>query len=160
MEDIAGHLETLRSFAGQGDVTVEFGVRYADPTSSTIALLYGTRKELWSYEITPMREYTDIYDLAQQLGKVWYFHAKDSRRIKIPVCDFLFIDTEHTPEQADAEIRAHIEKVKRYIGFHDTHCSSYPDFGAAVFEIMARYPFHVVHDNEACNGLTIWEKDQ
>jgi hypothetical protein len=107
-----------------------------------------------------MRVYDDIHDLAQQLGKVWYFHPKDSRQANIPFCDFLFIDTEHTPEQVREEVRVHINKVKRYIGFHDTHCTSYPDFGPAVFELMKQHPFHIVHDSEECNGLTIWEKDQ
>lgn len=159
MEDIAEHFNSLKRIAELCEVVVEFGVRYADDTSSTMALLSGRPKELHSYEIAPMGDYDHVYQVAEALDTVWYFHPESTLEANIPFCDFLFIDTEHTPEQVEAEVKRHIFKVGKYIGFHDTHCSSYPDFGPAVFELMKKYSeFHPYEDHRYCNGLTIYRR--
>jgi hypothetical protein len=159
VEDIAEHFNTLRSLSAVCEVVVEFGVRNADATSSTMAFLAGQPKELHSYEITPLGDYDHVYTKAEELKTVWFFHPESSLEANIPFCDFLFIDTEHTPEQVEQEIKRHISKVGRYIGFHDTHCAAYPEFGPAVFELMKKYPeFHLYEDHRYNNGLTIYRR--
>jgi hypothetical protein len=159
MEDIAEHFRALKKVSELCEVVVEFGVRYADETSSTMALLEGKPKELHSYEVTPLGDYDHVHKRAEELGTVWYFHPESSLDANIPFCDFLFIDTEHTPEQVEKEVKRHIHKVGRFIGFHDTYCSAYPGFGPAVFELMRNYSeFHPYEDHRYCNGLTIFRR--
>lgn len=159
MQDIDQHFETLKNYAEKSEVIVEFGVREADKTGSTMAFLAGKPRMLWSYDIDG-RDYSHVYKEAEKQGVQWYFIKGDSAKVDIPFCDFLFIDSEHTGEHVTKEIIKHIHKVRKWIGFHDTHTHYFPGFGETIFALMKQYPFEIELDHPHCNGLTIFRRIQ
>jgi hypothetical protein len=119
--DINEHLPTLKYYAEQCDVVVEFGVRWV---VSTWAFLAARPKKLISYDFQdPMTWGVNINDAllaAIQCNLDFCFILDDTTKVKIPRCDLLFIDTLHEYEQVKKELALHADSVNKYIIFHDT----------------------------------------
>jgi hypothetical protein len=109
---ITPHLPRLRALATGLAVAVEFGVKRG---ASSSALLMGARRVM-SFDIAETRE---ARELAVAAGERWAYWIADSITAAVPICDLLFIDSQHDYEQMKAELEAHAYKVQRYLVFHD-----------------------------------------
>jgi hypothetical protein len=119
--DINEHLPTLKKYAEECDLVIEFGVRWI---VSTWAFLSAKPKKLISYDFQlPSNWGFDINETinaAKECNLDYTFILADTRTIEIEECDLLFIDTLHEYEQVKKELELHANKVKKYIIFHDT----------------------------------------
>lgn len=109
---ITPHLPRLRELATGLSVAVEFGVKNG---ASSSALLLGAR-QVMSFDIKETPSARRLQELA---GDRWAYRLADSRTADVPAADILFIDSLHTYQQCDAELRAHAWKIQRYLVFHD-----------------------------------------
>jgi hypothetical protein len=127
--DMQPYFDVLRRYASQCDHVTEFGVRTA--TGSTVALLAGQPGELISWDIDPAAVLGDaVRGLAQPevLGRTRFQpRTGDSSQITIEETDFLFIDSLHTSEHLTLELKRHGNRVRKWIGFHDTWLYGYKD---------------------------------
>lgn len=164
--DIHEHLPVLREYASRCDHVTEMGLRWA--TGSTIAFLAAQPKKLVSWDLEPKHVVSDnVRTLLQHAGATaWEPRCGNTLEIApIEPTDFLFIDTLHTYKQLWAELERHGDKVRKWIGFHDTETFGYKDEdGGDVGLRMAiykwqkeeRFPlWRVVYDSRKNNGLTI-----
>lgn len=122
ISDINEHLPTLKKYADECEIIVELGVR---KIVSTWAFLSGYPKKLISVDYKHPSEYNSqdlplVESIAKENNIDFEFILSDSRKVKIPECDLLFIDTLHNYEQIKEELLVHHKKVKKYIIFHDT----------------------------------------
>jgi len=119
--DINEHLPILKKYAQQSDVVIEFGVRWI---VSTWAFLAAKPNKLISYDYYDPSHWganiTEPLDYAKQANINFEFILADTRKITIPNCDLLFIDTLHEYEQLKEELKLHAKNVNKYIIFHDT----------------------------------------
>jgi hypothetical protein len=119
--DINEHIGTLINYGRECNHITEFGVR---GIVSTWAFLYSKPDILISYDyLSPSNwgaNIQDVYDTAQSLRVGFNFIQGDTRIVSIHKTDLLFIDTEHTYEQALCEMILHSKNVSKYIILHDT----------------------------------------
>lgn len=172
--DINEHLPTLKQFAEKCDHITEMGVR---GVVSTYAFLMGLPKKLIGYDIGEYKGNVDeCRQIARAAGLDWEFKLADVLKVEIEETDFLFIDTFHTATQLKQELALHADKVRKYIGFHDT--TTFWEKGEPSYESVAdkgtncgmglKYalePFlaykpewKIVYRTEKNNGLTIIER--
>jgi hypothetical protein len=163
--DINEHLPTLKRYSEECEHITEMGVRNI---VSTWAFLMGNPKKLISYDINPINENT-VLDVIEGMGIDYKFILDDTTKCNIEETDFLFIDTLHNYNQMKAELTLHGNKVRKYIGFHDTtlfeiNGESYngtPQSGIwlAIEEFMNENPHWVLHERFTNNcGLTILKR--
>ena len=113
--DIQEHLGLLCWLAMKCGTVVELGFRTGVSTS---AFLAGGAKVI-SYDISDgCKPY--VLSLAKEHPKTFTFKIGDSRKVKIPECDMLFIDTDHTEATTKIELDLHSRSVGRWIVLHDT----------------------------------------
>jgi hypothetical protein len=171
--DIYQHLPILREYAAKCETIIEMGVR---SVVSTWAFLDAKPKRLEGYDISRHPNIDEAMELSKNAGLDFRFYEKDVLKVKIKETDFLFIDTFHTASQLEKELNLHAEKVKKYIGFHDT--CTYWETGEQPYESIggkgldcgrglkyALEPFlannpewKVVYKTDNNNGLTIIER--
>lgn len=109
--DMAAHMPTLRRYAEQCDTVVEFGVRTGN---STTAFLASGCPHVISHDIAEPAFVCPI-DAAHR----WRFEIKDTRVLKwFGLVDLLLIDTRHTAEQLELELRYH-DCVRKWLILHD-----------------------------------------
>ena len=164
MEDIDAHLPYLRDLASHCDSIVEFGVR--EGQGSTVAFAEGVNKRLTSYDVVPLVGLVHLDEISNARGIELNLVQGDSLQVEIPECDFLFIDSKHTYEQLSGELARHHEKVKQYLGFHDTvtfghrgEDGSVPGLVQAVADFQTQHPeWETFYHTPICNGLTILKK--
>jgi Methyltransferase domain len=117
--DINEHLPVLSSFASGCQHATEFGIREGNSTIALLNGLAGTgypRAHLESYDISPPKFECPV--LPEWV--TWGHQLADTSKLpKIDPTDLLFIDTLHTAEQVEAELR-HAWSVRLWIIFHDT----------------------------------------
>jgi len=115
--NISAHLPLLEYFASKCDLVTEFGIRRG---FSTVAFLSAAKQRLISYDILnncPIKK--ELKDV--ELPCKWEYICADTTTLAdIDTTDFLFLDSGHTYQQVKAELRFH-NKVKKWIGFHDTY---------------------------------------
>lgn len=163
----------LKEYAEKCEHITEMGVR--NPTS-TYAFLAARPKKLISYDIGRYPEVDEVESLAKAENLDFTFILQDVLEADIEETDFLFIDTFHTATQLERELARHSDKVRKYIGMHDT--TTFFEVGEISYESVAgkgtncgrglRYalePFlannpqwKIVLKLEFNNGLTIIEK--
>jgi len=148
--DIRSHIPTIRQLACQAEIIVELGVRYG---VSTIALMAGKPKRMVSYDINVP---PNLKTLQSLLPGRWEFRQGDSRKVDIPGCDLLFIDTVHTAEQISEELRKHASQVRRWIAAHDTE--SFPEIRRPLEELVKSGGWHIVYTSSEDNGLWVLER--
>ena len=143
------HLPTLRKYAAQANRVAEFGVEFGN---STIALLAGRPRWMRSYDCQPAQ----IKEMPQ-VSTDWKFILQDDSEVDLPVVDLLFIDTDHTYDVLDRELRQHAGKVTRWIILHDT--TTFPDMRRAMVDFLSRQDqFRVEREWTNNNGLTVLER--
>jgi hypothetical protein len=153
--NIHEHLPTLRAFSR--GVVVEIGTNEA---VSTTALLAGQPDSLTTWDLNPS---PSAEDLRQHAGRTAYdVRQGDSRYIDIGRCDVLFIDSLHTREQLDIELRRHAPNVTESILMHDTTIFGErgEDGGqgllVAIREFLSDFPeWRQIAHWPNCNGLTL-----
>lgn len=109
------HMPVLKLLCA-GKSVVELGVRYG---ASTLAILAARPKSLFSVDIDRKETIDYLEELSREENIPFHFMQADDLRIEIPVCDVLFIDSLHTYEQLDCELRMHAGKACEYIIGHD-----------------------------------------
>ncbi len=114
--DIYQLLPYLKEYANKCSTIIELGVRTC---VSTYAFLASNAKIIYGYDIEKQPEVEECKALALNEGKDWRFIKADVLKIKLPKCDFLFIDTFHSKLQLEQELALHANKAQKYIGFHD-----------------------------------------
>lgn len=158
--DISDHLATLSFLAQNARSIVEFGVRSG---RSTCAFLHGLTTHggaLYSYDINAdCARAIDAVDIPDNV--TWRFEPADTAALQtIPECDILFLDTLHTREQVEAELRHH-GRVLQFIVLHDTELfGEHGEMGRsginlAVDAFLRAHPWRILHHFPFCNGLTI-----
>lgn len=163
--DINEHLPTLKRYSEECEHITEMGVR---SIVSTWAFLMGNPKKLVSYDINPINE-ESVLEVIKDMDIEFKFILADTTNCNIEETDFLFIDTLHNYKQIKAELALHGNKVKKYIGFHDTTLfenvgESYtglPESGIwpAIEEFINENPHWVLHERYTNNcGLTILKR--
>jgi len=138
---------------------IEFGVRTGN---STIALLAGKPKMMISVDIAPFAEVDEYVAAAVEAGVEYTFVQENDLRMRIPMTDLLFIDTDHVYPQLHNELTFHACKVRKYIVFHDTHMPPWCVYGdssalmwKAIGELMATGEWYLHRDDVRSFGLTI-----
>ena len=116
VSDINEHLEILKALADEVDHVTEMGTRTG---SSTRAFLISNVK-LRAYDLMLDDRVSELFTIAQQIGKDVQYTQADVLQIQIEETDLLFIDTWHAYDQLIEELRLHAPKVRKYIAFHDT----------------------------------------
>ncbi len=111
VSDINELLPYLKEYGEKVKTITEFGVR--QPTS-TYAFLAANPEKLVSYDII---KHPDV-DLINEPN--FEFILGNTLEVEIEETDFLFIDTWHTADQLTAELALHSDKVRKFIGLHDT----------------------------------------
>jgi len=127
--DINTLLPYLKQYAEKCGHITEMGVR--EPTS-TYAFLAGNPEKLVSYDIHRTAGIADVEKLAPG---TFNFILEDVLAADIEETDFLFLDTYHTATQLAKELEKHADKVRKYIGFHDT--GSFWDVGEEAYPGIA-----------------------
>jgi hypothetical protein len=123
--DMWEHFPTLRRLAADCESVVEMGVRGGCSAYALLAGLEQSRsKSRWMVylDINMCRNF-NLEELALCHGIHIQFMQADSLKIKLPMCDLLFIDTLHTYGQLSKELALHHTSVKKFIVLHDV---SYP----------------------------------
>lgn len=108
---IAPHLPRLRVLGEGRSLVVEFGVKRG---MSSAAWLLGAQRVI-SFDIEP----TPQAKALEKIAPHWEYRIESSLTAAIPECDVLFIDSLHTFDQLDAELKRHADKVKHALVFHD-----------------------------------------
>ncbi len=142
MQWIAHYMPTLNEYAQKCDSVVEIGV---NQVCSTWAFLLARPKDgVLSIDIDLQRTnyMSNRLGLSENIWLSWAKHLSekeevafsavesDSREVTLPEHDLLFIDSEHTFEQLDAELKLHGKKAQKYIILHDT--TLFPELDRAV----------------------------
>lgn len=107
------HLGLLKGLSTLSDTAVEFGFRTG---ASACALCAGGAKVI-SYDL---REWPEAKRLRAMVGDRFEFRKGDTRKVVIPECDLLFIDTWHVEALLYEELTRHHGKVRKWIAMHDT----------------------------------------
>ena len=162
--DICQHLQTLREYTVGLDTVVELGVR---SIVSTWAFLLARPKQLISVDMAHPTQYAGydplgcdidlVYREAERLGVKYEFILTYSISARLPECDLMFFDTEHTYEQLTMELAAHKDKVLKYMIFHDTETYK-EELVPALVEFLNdnhRWRCDKIYSNN--NGLTIFK---
>jgi hypothetical protein len=172
--DINEHLPTLKKYAEKCKHITEFGVR---SVVSTYAFIEGNPKTIRAYDLNIHKNMYEALALAKTKGIDLKFIIDNTLETEIGETDFLFIDTLHTFEQLTAELLLHHGKVKKFIGFHDTHTfgnvderphlqrNNYPPIKdgeglkPAIINFIAENPeWKIDYETEVNNGLIILKK--
>lgn len=165
--DIGEHLHILRQYASFCQHITEFGVRSG---CSTAALLVGLAEQgsgkLISYDTQPFMRQDDFVQAAQLEGVEFCFFQRDDLAITIEPTELLFIDTVHTYQQLDAELRRHEEFVGKWIVLHDTYTDNYPDspgssgmeMWIAILKLCSKGHWCIYSDDARQFGLTVLER--
>jgi len=125
--DIREHLGLLRGLALECDVVVELGFRTGVSTS---AFLAAERPKVFSFDLLPSGMMVNSFN--SRYPKQFEFAIGDSRKIMIPRCDLLFIDTDHTYLTTLTELELHHDRVDKWIVLHDTTTFGDVDRGSKV----------------------------
>jgi hypothetical protein len=115
--DINENLHILFDLANECEHVTEFGVRSG---VSTRAFL-NTNVSLRSYDLEKNSVVTDLFEMANSIGKDAKYYEEDVLNVEIEETDLLFFDTWHHYEQLKQELNKHSSKVRKYLVFHDTH---------------------------------------
>ena len=116
--EINEHLATFQRYASECETIAEFGVATG---TSTWAFLSTQPKRMRSYDWgeCPVES---IKEACQTLGLDWQFILQDTgaEDFHIEQCDLLFVDSMHTGDHVEKELRHNAPYVNKYIILHDT----------------------------------------
>jgi hypothetical protein len=115
--DINQHFPTLRKYASECSVILEFGVR---EVVSTWAFLVALPKKLISVDINYHKNIEIVKEYAGYVGVDFQFIKGDDTLLPPMDADLLFIDTWHCYPHMKKELQIHGNHSRRYIICHDT----------------------------------------
>jgi len=116
--DINQLLPFLKLYADRCEHITEMGTRYF---VSTYAFLASKAKQVITYDIEEqLQQFLECKSLCDEENKSLKYIIGDTLKVEIEETDFLFIDTWHVYNQLRQELELHHNKVRKYIGFHDT----------------------------------------
>lgn len=115
--DISPHARAMFSYAAQCNHVTEFGTRYGD--SGRVFLAAGI-KSLVCYDLVDIAAGKALGELAKERGVEFHYLLKDTTRVVIEPTDLLFLDTIHTFEQVQSELR-NASHVRKFLIFHDSN---------------------------------------
>ena len=152
--DINEHLPYLAGLALDKTV-VELGFRTGRSTS---AFLFGGAKHVTVYDKHPCKASALRFENLAPGG--FEFIQADTLKVVIPPCDILFIDSYHSGEQLDKELRLHSRRCSMVV-LHDT--TTFAEVGEgntkgllwAVRKFVAETAFRVRVAFPNNNGLTV-----
>lgn len=161
--DMQGHMDVIKSYAGQSATIAEFGVY---DCTSTWALLAGRPQQLTSYDIARRAEVDDVERVAASSGLSFKFVLADSTAVDIGKVDLLFIDSLHTYGHLAKELAIHAKNVNKWIIMHDTVTFGHqdqpdwsnpgPGLWPAVEEFLAANKSWKIHEHFThFHGLTV-----
>jgi cephalosporin hydroxylase len=158
--DIHVLLPTLYAYARKISHVTEFGVRSG---CSTSAFLAARPKRFVAYDLFRSHEVDLLMEAAET---PFVFHQANVLEVDIEPTDLLFIDTDHTFDQLDAELRRHASQVSHYIIMHDTVgfdtydvYSGKEGLGRAWREFLQRESsWSIDFHDERSSGLTVLAK--
>jgi hypothetical protein len=165
--DINEHLPILKRYAEECDTVVELGT---GQTVSTWAFIAGKPKTFITVDILHPSErgidFDKILKAAENDKVDFKFILEDSRKVELPECDLLFIDTLHNYDMLKEELNIQSSKAKKYIIFHDTISFGNKDeFGEgpglcpAIAEFLKTHPEWKEKETYTNNnGLTVLHK--
>lgn len=156
--DINEHLPTIYKYACECKRIVELGVWQGN---STRALLNSRPTMMLSCDKKVTPEAEELHSQARRENINFTLLEADDLTIEIPICDLLFIDTEHSHPQVYKELCLHAEKVRKYIIFHDTVSYGFMDNGLVIgiVQFLLGHPaWHIKEHFTNNNGLTIIER--
>lgn len=152
--DINKHVPVLRKLAQECDSVVELGVRTGVSTRAFLPL----NVRLRSYDIEADTRVSELFSIADKLGKDMQYIMGDSLKIDIEPADMMFVDTVHSYEQVTGELERHASKIRKYIAFHDTYVYGLgtENVLSAVIDFIVKNPeWEICHYDTANNGLTV-----
>lgn len=159
--DVSEHMGLLHGLACDPDVHTIVEIGFRKGVSATALALAG--KTFYSYDIDDCRPAVAVM---KSLAPNFQFMRANSLEVKIPACELLFIDGEHTYRQVLAELRLHSPSVGKWIALHDTETfgtigrdRNAPGLKAAIDEFLKennewKLLLHLTHNN----GLTVLER--
>lgn len=112
--DIQEHMGILFGLATTCEHVVEIGFRTGISTTAFLA----SGAKVTSYDILKCHPFAS--NLKKLAGDKFTFIQGDSRKVEIPECDMLFIDSYHSGAQLHAELVRHADSSRRLIVMHDT----------------------------------------
>lgn len=143
--DINEHLPILREYSKKCNHITEMGVRV--PTS-TWAFLSSLPNKMISYDIVNAPGIDDVKSIANEYHLDYRFIIDDVLQIDIEQTDLLFIDTLHTYNQLNSELKLHSHKVNKYIVLHDT-----VTYGFIDEQIYDHASYHIKSIDKSKSGL-------
>ena len=161
--DISEHLSVLHKYASAVRHITELGTRTGN---STAAFLMGAPDCLISYDALRQSEVDALEAVARHQGIDFRFIQQDIRNLSdIDTTDFLFLDSVHTYDQVEFELRF-AERVRQYIALHDTETfgRTGEDGGDGIWRAVSEFlrthaewalHAHFTHNN----GLTILRRE-
>jgi hypothetical protein len=156
--------------AGGLKIIVQDRLRSMDSKSSSVQFQDVARQlemecPVHSYEFSPLPGIREFFEEARNSGRNVTLHVDDTRKVEIPECDMLFVDSLHVYEQVQKELELHAHKARQYIGFHDTTSFEHNgEFGGrgiwpAVQEFIDSHPeWQMIERRINNNGLTVLKR--
>lgn len=166
--DIREHLGLLHGLAHTCNQVVELGFRTGVSTSAFLA----AQCKVYSIDNDPNCK-KHVTRLAKLYPDTFTFKLDNSRSAAIPLCDLLFVDTDHTYATTMEELQLHSMRTKRWIALHDTESfgnrdrpgspntkhGAYEGVKTAVDHFVNQDPdWRIMLHLPNNNGLTILEK--
>jgi len=161
--DINRHLDTLFRYASGCKTIVETGT---DDCTSTAALLAAQPDRLDCFDInrTP-----SVDDMERHAGRTKFtFHHQSVLEANgnFPSADMWFCDDYHTFDHVAAELKAHADKIGRYVAFHDVALfgehgedGKEPGIWKAITDYFREHPEWVLsYYTEELNGLAVYAR--
>lgn len=164
--DIQEHLGLLHGLAANVKDVVEFGFRTGVSASAFLAAGCKVR----SYDVDKKCR-PHVQRLAKEYPKTFSFKLESSLTANIPMCDILFIDSDHTEATTFVELKRHHRSLTSYgrIILHDTVSFGWkdrkPGKGKGILAGLEKFlktedrsGWKVILHLKNCNGLTILER--
>jgi len=158
--DINEHVETIFNFTKGCNVAVSLGIGKGD---AAFSLLLGCQHHI-SIDPDPSRDTLNFLNE--------YFGSKSSsifqstnEPIELENFDVLFVDSVHTADCVEKELKTHANKVNKFIIFHDTHI--FGDVGEdggegikkPIYEFLSQnQEWKIVYNENHNNGLMVLAK--
>jgi hypothetical protein len=115
--EINRHLPVLFKYGQKCNHITEFGVSNGQ---STTAFLAAKPNKFVSYDIKIDSSVQLLVDLSIQENINFYYILHSSNTAEIENTDLLFIDSEHSEENTLKELANTLNKINKYIIFHDS----------------------------------------
>ena len=157
--DIKKHVPVLHELAKECKSVVELGVRTG---VSTRAFLVSDVR-LRSYDIESDLRVTELFLIANSIGRDMQYIIGDTLKIEIEPADMMLVDTVHSYEQVSAELKLHGNKIQKYIAFHDTYIFGLGQenvLSAVLDFILANPEWSLHHYDTENNGLTVIKRNK